>query len=162
MAIDPRDQRIADLEALVSKLLARVEEQDKRIAALEAENRELKARLNQNSTNSSKPPSSDPPGAPRSPKPPTGRRPGGQPGHKPHKRELVPPERVDHFVDLPAPEQCSKCEQTLAGRPVEPLRHQMVEVPPIMPDITEFRCDGGTCGGCGAVTCSGARPIPAG
>ncbi|MGA9522250.1 MAG: hypothetical protein WBV82_12340 [Myxococcaceae bacterium] len=39
---EPRDQRIADLEALVSRLLARVEEQDKRITAPEAEHHELK------------------------------------------------------------------------------------------------------------------------
>lgn len=152
VATDPRDQRIADLEALVSKLFARIEEQDKRIAALEAENRDLRSRLNQNSGNSSKPPSSDPPWTPRPAKAPTGRRPGGQPGHKGHKRELVPPERVDEFVDIPAPKRCGKCERALAGRGVEPLRHQQVEVPPIRPHITEFRCQGRECGGCGAVS----------
>ncbi len=162
MTADPRDQRIADLEALVSKLFARIEEQDRRVAALEAENRELKARLNQNSTNSSKPPSSDPPGAPRTGKGPTGRKPGGQPGHKVHKRELVPPERVDQFVDLPAPKQCGKCDTVLAARPVEPLRHQVVEVLPIEPNITEFRCHGAECGGCGAVTYATLPPEVAG
>ena len=47
-AVDPRDQRIAELEALVAKLMARIEMQDARIA-------ELEAQLRQNSRNSSKP-----------------------------------------------------------------------------------------------------------
>ena len=53
-----------------------------RVGALEAEVRELKARVGQNSTNSSRPPSSDPPQVQRRPGPrPSGRRAGGQPGH---------------------------------------------------------------------------------
>src|SRR3954462_239592 len=55
-----------------------------RIAALEAENAELKRRLGMNSTNSSKPPSSDSPftkPAPKSLRRRGGRKPGGQPGH---------------------------------------------------------------------------------
>src|SRR5438128_12377596 len=68
-----------------------------RVVALEAEVRDLQARLGQNSTNSSRPPSSDLPGTPRKrppPAPPSGRRAGGQPGHPGHFRALVPPERV--------------------------------------------------------------------
>jgi len=57
--LDPRDARIAELEG--------------EVAALKAQVAELLARLGQTSQNSSKPPSSDPPGAPRSPKEPTGR-----------------------------------------------------------------------------------------
>ena len=61
---------------------AMVEYYEQRIAKLEAEVRELTARLNQNSQNSSKPPSSDGPHVKRKPpKPPSGRKPGGQPGH---------------------------------------------------------------------------------
>src|SRR3954453_20896589 len=71
-----------------------------RVAALEQRVRELEARLNQNSSNSSKPPSSDPPSAPgRQPNPPTGRKRGGQPGHEGHRRTRLPPERVDEVVD---------------------------------------------------------------
>ena len=78
---DPRDQQIADLKKLVATLLGRV-------AQLEAE----VAQLRQNSRNSSKPPSMDPPGSPRREGQPSGRTRGGQPGHKHHKRELLPPE----------------------------------------------------------------------
>jgi transposase len=55
------------------------------IAALEKRIAELEARLNLNSTNSSKPPSSDPPDVKlkrRPPAPPSGRKRGRQPGHK--------------------------------------------------------------------------------
>ena len=81
--IDPLDARIAELEANLALAM-------ERIAELEAKVAELTARLNHNSTNSSKPPSSDPPGVPRQAKSPSGRKPGGQPGHKRRMRELVP------------------------------------------------------------------------
>src|SRR5258708_2111482 len=102
---------------------------------------ELEARLAQNSSNSGKPPSSDPP-AERGerPKPkPTGRQRGGQPGHKGHRRELLPAEAVteteDHF-----PKSCAACAQDLPRVPCgDPLRHQVVEIPPPKPDVTEHR-----------------------
>ncbi|WP_240356233.1 DUF6444 domain-containing protein, partial [Myxococcus eversor] len=88
---DPRDARIAELERLLSAALARIVEQDVRIA-------ELEARLRSTSRNSSKPPSSDPPGTLPRKSEPTGRKPGGQPGHKGSKRELLPPDRVSEVV----------------------------------------------------------------
>ena len=63
---------------------------------LEAEVAELKARMNQNSQNSSKPPSSDGPHVKRKPpRPASGRKRGGQPGHRAHHRTLVPVEQVN-------------------------------------------------------------------
>ena len=59
--------RCAGLEALLAAALSRA-------AALERRVAELEARLNQDSSNSSKPPSSDPPSAAQRPeKKPTGR-----------------------------------------------------------------------------------------
>jgi len=76
------------------------------IRDLQREVAELKARLNQNSSNSSKPPSSDPPSVKRAPpKRPTGKKRGGQRGHKPHRRDLVPPEKVTASFDI-KPETC--------------------------------------------------------
>ena len=73
------------------------------VVALVAEVRALTARLGQDSTNSSRPPSSDSPFTPRRrvlpPTPPSGRRGGGQPGHTGHFRALLPPARVDAVVD---------------------------------------------------------------
>ena len=67
------------------------------VHALRLEVAELKARLAQNSTNSSRPPTSDPPWKKRKvkrkpPKSPSGNKAGGQPGHKGRAREPVPPE----------------------------------------------------------------------
>src|SRR5438034_9084489 len=66
-----------------------------RIAELEATVRDLQARLQLNSTNSSKPPSSDPIGLKRKPPSlPSPRKRGGQPGHRKAFRALVPPEKL--------------------------------------------------------------------
>src|SRR6516164_9863512 len=66
-----------------------------RIAELEAQVRDLQARLLLNSTNSSKPPSSDPIGLKRKPPQPlSGRKRGGQPGHPKSFRALVPAEKL--------------------------------------------------------------------
>jgi len=51
---DPRDARIAELEAIIETQAVRIEQ-------LEATVRELMARLEETSKNSHKPPSSDPP-----------------------------------------------------------------------------------------------------
>lgn len=152
MPVDPRDQRIAQLEGEVAELKGLLRRALARIDVLETKNAELQARLNQNSNNSSKPPSSDAPGTPRAPKkPPSGRKPGGQPGHERSSRELLPVEQVKDVVDL-VPERCSNCERRLTGRDEEPFRHQQVELPPVTPEVTEYRCHALSCAGCGAVT----------
>src|SRR5882757_7399488 len=74
-------------------ILALVDSLKGRIAELEQRLGDLEARLKLNSTNSSKPPSSDPIGMKRKPPaPPSGRRRGGQPGHRKAHRLLVPRE----------------------------------------------------------------------
>jgi len=142
-AADPRDARIAELEAKVAWLMERV-------GKLEAENAELRTRLGQNSTNSSKPPSSDPPGVPRQAKPPSGRKPGGQPGHKRSMRKLVPAEEVDDLQEL-VPEACRRCGRRLRGRDPHPLRHQVIEIPAVKAWVVEYLLHALLCR-CGAVT----------
>jgi transposase len=136
---DWRDDRIAELEAEVAAL-------KERLAALEA-------RLAQNSSNSGKPPSSDPPGArgERAKPKPSGRQRGGQPGHKGHRRELLPPEAVtateEHF-----PTTCAACKHDLPREPYgDPLRHQVVETPAVKPEVMEHRQHAVRCA-CGHVT----------
>ena len=152
MSADPRDQRIAELEQLLRAALAR-------IAELEQEVRELKARLNQNSNNSSKPPSSDGPGVNRSPKkPPTGRKPGGQPGHEKSARPLLPVEEVDHVVPL-VPDQCGKCHgRRLRRSKNAPWRHQQVELPKPKAEVTEYQGHTVGCLDCGATTTAELPP----
>ncbi len=80
----PPDAQAA-LMAVFESLRCRIAELDPRVADLEA-------RLHLNSTNSSKPPSSDPIGLKRKPPAaPTGRKYDGPPGHAPAHRPLVPP-----------------------------------------------------------------------
>ena len=71
-----------------------------RVDELETRVGDLEARLKLNSTNSSKPPSSDPIGMKRKPPaPPSGKKRGGQPGHRKARRVLVPPEKVRETFD---------------------------------------------------------------
>ena len=120
------------------------------IRYLEARLAELEARLNQDSSNSSRPPSSDPPSAkPAPPKIPSGKRKGGQPGHPKRPRPELPPDTV---IEL-RPEACSRCRHPLSGNDHEPLRHQVVEIPPVRPLVTEYRRHRLSCPRCSRVTC---------
>jgi transposase len=98
-----------ELSALFVEQARVIEELRARVAVLEVENAELKRRLGMNSTNSSKPPSSDSPftkPAPRSLRRKSGRKPGGQPGHPGSTLTLVgdPHERRRH-----EPGPCTGC-----------------------------------------------------
>jgi transposase len=134
-----------------------------RVEQLETRVHDLEARLKLNSTNSSKPPSSDPIGLKRKPPaPPTGKNRGGQPGHRKARRTLVPPEQVRETFNC-KPTACRRCGRGLAGEDPEPLIHQVAELPRIEPVVDEYRLHRLTCPGCGATTC-GALPagVPTG
>jgi transposase len=126
------------------------------VAELRATVDDLKRQLGQNSSNSNKPPSSDAPadrGA-RGGKEPSGKPRGGQPGHKGWKRTLVPPDKVNRTRDI-YPERCRRrgCGKQLSRQPdANPICHQVVEVPPITPDVTEYRLHRVACD-CGKITC---------
>jgi transposase len=130
-------------------LLARVAELEQRLATLEA-------RLGANSTNSSIPPSANPLDAPKPvPKKKSKRRRGGQPGHPPHLKRLLPLERVDEVVIF-RPTQCGHCNADLPTSPLaadpEPTRFQTIEVPPVVSVVTEYQGQACTCPACGEVT----------
>src|SRR2546430_614228 len=113
--------RVAQLEAQLAQLPAiEAELASLRacVAQLQALQVQLEARLNQNSQNSSRPPSSDPPAAPKRPsKPaPSGRKPGGQPGHPGKTRFLKPVEQC-HDVVLFFPASCARCQAPLPQEP---------------------------------------------
>ena len=127
-------------------------DQAKRIKDLE---RQLALRQ-QNSTITSKPPSSDGlAGQPRvRGRRAKSRRPrGGQPGHPGHHRPLVPVERVDTLITL-APDTCRHCAHRLHAHDAvgAPRRHQVTELPAITPHITEYRCQRRQCPACGQTT----------
>src|SRR6266581_1168468 len=151
-------QEIERLKQENDRLREQLAEQAKRIADLE---RQLALRQ-QNSTTTSKPPSSDGLAGRqrmRGRHAKSRRRPGGQPGHPGHHRELVPEERVDAIVDL-VPETCRRCARRLHARHEvgDPRRHQVTELPAIAAHITEYRCHRRQCPACETITLA---PLPA-
>jgi transposase len=157
-------------QALIVALAAEVATLRVANAALTTRVRALEARLGQNSSNSSRPPSSDLPAVRRRAPVPTGRTgrtgraPGGQPGHAAHQRAVVPPERVDRIVDH-RPARCAQCGVVL---PVTALTddfvaHQVTEVPPLRAEVTEHRLHRVRCAACGAPTRAALPPeVPTG
>jgi transposase len=122
-------------------LLLRLEEE---VRELRRELKELKARLALNSTNSSKPPSTDglSKPAPKSLRTKTGRRPGGQPGHP--GRTLQPVARPDHVaahtLDHCTCGLCGGC--SLRHQPVLGYeRRQVFELPQKPLEVTEHQAE---------------------
>lgn len=147
----------------MSQDIARLRQDNARLLAenlqLRARVTELEERLGQNSQNSSQPPSSDPPSVPpRSSRVPSGRRPGGQPKHPKHQRDLLPPSLVHRTVPV-KPERCKKCRRRLEGVDPHPLRHQVTDLPPIEPVVTEYQLHALVCDRCRTVTLAA---LPAG
>src|SRR6516162_7091099 len=88
-----------------------------RIAELEALVHELRLQLDRNASNSSIPPSANPPGAPKPVvKARSRRKRGGQPGHPGSFRRRLPPERANVIVDH-VPESCAACHTPLPKEP---------------------------------------------
>lgn len=122
-------------EPTVSKLL----ELDDEIERL----KQKIASLDKDSTNSSKPPSSDGPGVKKQKKAPSNKKPGGQKGHKGKKRPLLSTDKMNHVHDLypPACENCGRALDPEKDRDSENvLRHQVFELPKIEPEKSEYRC----------------------
>ena len=159
---DSREDRISELEAELAASVARNDELEARlaryaeeIAALKVRVAELLERLNQNSSNSHKPPSSDPPGnrkQRRGKAKEKRRKRGGQKGHRGSRRNLLPPEQVDEFVDH-FPHECESCWKPLPEvHDPHATRYQFTEIPPIRPHTTEHRRHAVTCPHCKYVT----------
>src|SRR6266700_2585446 len=146
------------IRAYIETLEGQVQTLTSIVHTLQEQVRTLEERLNQTSRNSSRPPSSDPPQHQRPRRPPGKRRRGGQPGHPGSTRTLVPVEEVDEVVVL-KPEQCTYCQAPLSGDDPKPWRHQVIEIPPIEPVVTEYQWHQLVCSVCGEVT---RAPWPAG
>ena len=152
---------LATPAAVRAFILAQQQENDElrsQLTALASELASLRERIGRSSRNSSKPPSSDGQGF----KPPerrkgSGRKRGGQQGHPGAGPELLPIERVDEVVDH-HPDACRRCGSLLAGEDPDPLRHQVIEIPPITPLVIEHRLHRLVCPCCSTSTCA---PLPA-
>lgn len=141
-------------------------QQQQRIATLEKRLEQLEARLNQNSTNSSKPPSSDNPY--QKPNPgaqpgaaPTGQKQGkgkagGKKGHPGRGPRLLPPTAEKHIQ----PSHC-RCGGTAFTDLGVYQTHQQIELPEIQLEVTHFLLHASRCQACGQ-TCKGRLSPAAG
>ena len=88
--------------SLIRELLEKVARLESEVEALRKENSELKRRLGLNSSNSSKPPSGDPPSMKYPARTTTGRKPGKQKGDKGHRRHFLTPTTIGSSTgDMP-------------------------------------------------------------
>jgi transposase len=163
---DPQ-QRIAELEAANRGLQVQLDEaqallaqQQQQLRLLQQQLADANAKLGTNSSNSSLPPSSDrfhskrrpplPPGQPRKKR-------GGQRGHPRHQRLLVGPEQVGRVIPC-VPAACRRCGQPLCGTDAAPLRHQVAELPVVVPDVVEYQLHRLKCPCCHTSTCGTLPP----
>jgi transposase len=145
------DRLPPEAQALIRALQAQVQALQQRVADLEA-------RLGQNSTNSSRPPASDPPSVKRRPPAPgSGRSRGGQPGHPPAFRPLVPADQLRQSIPC-KPTACRRCGRALAGDDPDPRRHQVADLPPVTPTVIEYQLHRLRCPGCGITTQAALPP----
>ena len=124
-------ERVAELEQIVSNLAKQIEQLSVR----------------KNSQNSNIPPSSDLTRKNRSLRGKSGRKPGGQRGHQGKTLQMT--DTPDHTNAL-VPCVCQDCLSLLdasLARMVE--RRQVVDIPPIKAEATEWQAFGVECGNCG-------------
>jgi transposase len=122
------------------------EQKDALIVDLVRRLNELEAKLEKDSHNSSKPPSSDgPKRKPKSLRGTSGAKPGAQKGHegKTLKRVAQP----DHIEVHPVASRCDAC-----GQPIEPSQitvlaegRQVIDLPPVRLEVTEHRVQVARC-----------------
>lgn len=146
------------VRAFVESLLATIAEQQKVIVAQQKRIDELERRLGMNSGNSSMPPSSDGPEQQpgKSQKPKSKRKRGGQFGHPKRTRPLIPTDECDH-VKHHRPTACTECGAKLRGDDPDPQRHQVTDLPPVKPVVTEHQIHTLECPDCGC-RCRGQLP----
>jgi transposase len=149
---------VARLSAQVVELAARNAELERIVAEQADEIAELKRRLGADSSNSSRPPSSDrpwdKPAKKRSSRTRSGCKPGKQPGGSSASRSLVddPDERLEIRAD-----RCGSCAALLSGAAeCGRQRRQVVDARPVPPPkVTEYARISTVCPCCGAVTTPG-------
>lgn len=141
---------------LLEHLVSRIEAQDAEISALRAENTEIKRRLGMNSSNSSKPPSSDGPSKPERPnRTGGGKTRGPKDGHPGKTRtDFGTP---DFTVPLPPPDACPDCGTPLDGPMIVKVTRQVAELVEKPFVVTEYQTLHTICPCCGKDV-SGAEP----
>jgi transposase len=155
------------LRGLVGQLRAQVVELERVVREQADAIAELKRQVSADSSNSSRPPSSDAPWSKkparkRSSRSRSGRKPGKQPGASSSSRSLL--DDADETLEI-APDRCRRCDASLAGAQESGRqRRQVVDVrsaPP--PKVTEYQRISKVCSCCGVVTTPGwdDKAVPA-
>lgn len=151
------EQRVGELERENAELRALVATQAALIEKLAVEIAELRARVDMNSRNSSKPPSSDgyAKPAPKSRRRRSDKKPGkqpGDPGH--HLAQRTDPDATATHV----PATCEGCGNDLSDAPLSGVvRRQVFDLPPVALFCTEHRAERRRCS-CGAETTAAFPP----
>jgi transposase len=132
---------MAECHQVIGELRRQLQVQQEQIAKLQEQ-------VGLDSSNSSKPPSSDGPGKNRRERRASGRKRGAQHGHPGAYRALVEEAQVDRITDCPVPPQC-ECGGEVASQG-KPLRHQVFDVPQqVQAEVEEYRIYSGQCRVCG-------------
>lgn len=151
--MEAEDLIIAQLQEIIARQAAQIDLLGVEVRSLRAENAALaqeNARLRKNSSNSSKPPSSDIVKPPR----PKGkgrrgkrRRIGGQPGHIRHERQPFGPDEIDDIQDHHL-QECPHCGGRVEPSDEAPRVVQQVELPRKPMEVTEYRAHAVWCPQC--------------
>lgn len=137
------------VRAFVETLFCRIDELTDRVERLEQELKKHERFRQAKSPETTSEESSPPPEA--EPAPPKRRR-GGQPGHPKAERALIPSEQCSRVVTC-QPKTCRGCGARLKGDDPDPLRHQVTDLPPIVPEVVEYQRHRLECPCCGVLTC---------
>lgn len=142
---------------LVESLIKIIDRQGEDIEDLKKRIKALEDRLSQNSSNSSRPPSSDWPTKKRSLRKKTGRSPGGQKGHRGHNLKMVD---SPDSINLISVSSCSGCGRSLEDiLPDGYSKRQVFDLPPIKIEVIEHRAEEKSCPHCGQLN---RAPFPEG
>jgi len=149
-ATDAHHRQVAELAAQMEQLVGAHQRQ---LANLTVRIEQLEARLNKDSHNSHKPPSSDGPAKqprPRSLRQRSGKKSGGQPGHPGVTRCLMDqPDTIVAYV----PTICTGCGASLETAPeIGRERRQVIDIPEPRPVVTEHQAARKACRVCQTVT----------
>jgi len=134
---------------LVNSLTTIIDELEEQIIELKERVKTLEDRLNKNSHNSSKPPSTDNFVKPKTQRQKSGRSVGGQKGHPGRTLKMVddPNYTIIHQVSV-----CKKCGHSLKEIQADSYeRRQVFDLPPIKVEVTEHQAESKICPYCGCL-----------
>ncbi len=146
---------IEQKDALIIELFALVQTLRKEVVELKQEVADLKNKLNQNSQNSHKPPSSDGFKKPQSQREKSNKKSGGQPGHAGRTLKICdkPDQVIQYDIDI-----CPHCLTDIKNtNPLGKKIAQVFDLPELKIEVTEHRVVEKICPNCG-ICCSSDLP----